>query len=135
MLKVTLDTNILVSAIIAKGNEFEILKKAKSGKIELIFSLEILKEFKSVISRPKFGFSEEQVNNALKQMISISTIITPTSKLNVVKEDLADNRILECAEAGNADYIVSGDSHLLNLKEYKSIKIIRASEMMKIIEN
>jgi len=133
MLKVTLDTNILVSAIIAKGNEFEILKKAKSGKIELIFSLEILKEFKSVISRHKFGFSDEQVNNALKQIMSISSIVAPTSKLNVVKEDLADNRILECAEAGNVEYIVSGDSHLLNLKEYKSIKIIRASEILKMI--
>ena len=133
MLKVTLDTNILVSATIAKGNEFEILRQAKLGKIELILSLQILKEFKGVISRPKFGFSEEQASNALKQMISISTIVAPTSKLNVIKKDLADNRILECAEAGNVDYIVSGDHHLLNLKRYKSIKIVRAPEIIKMI--
>ena len=62
MLKVTADTNTLVSATIAKGNEFELLKLAYEGKIELILSPSILKELREVISRPKFGFSEQQIS-------------------------------------------------------------------------
>lgn len=133
MLKVTTDTNTLVSAAIAKGNEFEMLKLAYEGKIELVLSPSILQEFREVISRAKFGFSEEQVSNVFKQIISISTIIMPSVKLDIIKEDPADNKILECAESGNINYIVSGDKHLLNLKSYKNIQIVRTSEILKII--
>ena len=56
MIKITADTNTLVSATIAKGNEFELLKLAKEGKIKLILSLGILNEFKNVISRAKFSY-------------------------------------------------------------------------------
>lgn len=87
MLKVTADSNILVSAAIAKGNEFELLKLAYEGKIEFVLSPSILKEFREVISRPKFGFSEEQVSNVFKQIINTSTIVTPSIKLDIVKED------------------------------------------------
>lgn len=133
MLKVTADTNVLVSATIAKGNEFELLKLAYGGKIELILSPSILKEFREVISRTKFGFSEQQVNSIFKQIINICTIVTPSIKLDVVKEDPSDNKILECAETGKVEYIVSGDNHLLKLKAYGNIQIIRTFEMLKII--
>lgn len=135
MLKITTDTNTLISAAIAKGNEFELLKLAYEGKIELILSPSILKEFREVISRPKFGFSEEQVSNVFKQIFNISTLVVPSIKLDVIKEDPSDNRILECAETGKADYIVSGDRHLLNLKKYKNIKVVRTFEILKIIKN
>ena len=135
MLKVTADSNILVSAAIAKGNEFELLKLAYEGKIEFVLSPSILKEFREVISRPKFGFSEEQVSNVFKQTINISTIVTPSIKLDIVKEDPSDNKILECAETGKADYIISGDYHLLKLKKYGNMQIIKTFEMLKIISN
>ena len=132
MLKITADTNILVSAAIAKGNEFEILRFAKLGKIELILSMNILKEFKDVISRPKFGFSEEQVSSAFKHILSICTIVVPSAKLDIIKEDPDDNKILECADAGKVDYIVSGDGHLLNLEDYNGIKIVKAGYILKL---
>ena len=133
MLKVTPDTNTLVSAVISKGNEFELLRLAHAGKIEMILSLQILKEFKEVISRKKFGFSNEQINRVLKSIINISAIIMPSNKIDLIKEDPADNKILECAESGKADYIVSGDYHLLHLKEYKEIKIVKTSYVLKMI--
>ena len=133
MLKVTADTNTLVSAAIAKGNEFELLKFAYEGKIELILSPSILKEFREVIARPKFGFSEQQISNMFKQIINIITIVMPSIRLDVVKEDPSDNKILECAETGKVDYIVSGDNHLLKLKAYGNIQIIKTFEMLKII--
>lgn len=129
MIKATLDTNVLVSAAIVKGNEYEILKLAKLGKIKLILSLDILKEFKEVISREKFGFSSLIVDEIVKNILNISEIVVTKEKLDIIKMDSDDNRILECALAGNVDYIISGDNHLLNLKEFRSIKIVRASEI------
>ena len=134
MLKITADTNTLISAAIAKGNEFELLKLVRDGKIKLILSPYILQEFKEVISRAKFGFSEEQINNAVKQMINICEIIMPLSKIGIIRDDPQDNMILECAETGYADYIVSGDEHLLSIKEYKGIKILKSGEILKLIE-
>jgi len=125
MLKVTADTNILVSSTIAKGKEYELLKLAKLGNIGLFLSPQILNEFKEVISRPKFGFSQEQINKSLKQIINIANIVMPSKKIDIIRDDPSDNMILECAEAGKADYIVSGDKHLLSLGEYSRIKIVK----------
>ena len=133
MLKITADTNTLISATITKGNEFELLRLAKLRKIELILSPHILKEFREVISRPKFGFSQEQIINSFKQIISISTIIMPSNKINIIKDDPEDNRVLECAEAGKVDYIVSGDDHLLKFKKYKDINIVRTKFILDVI--
>ncbi len=131
MLKVTADTNILVSAVIAEGNEFKLLELAKEGKIKLILSPAILLEFKNVISREKFGFSQKQIISILKQIISICEMVVPALKVDAIKDDPIDNMVLECAEAGKAEYIVSGDEHLLKLKEYKGIKIVTTQEILK----
>lgn len=128
MLRVVVDTNVFVSATIVQGKQFEILKLAKLGKIKLITSPDILKEFEEVISREKFGFSKEQVSLAMKQILEIAEIIIPQHKLNIIKDDPDDNIILECALESGADYIISGDTHLLDLKEYKDIRIVNATE-------
>ena len=130
MLNITADTNTLVSATITKGNEFELLKSVKSGEIRLTLSPPILEEFKKVISRPKFGFSEEQIDDVFKRIVNISGIVLPETKVDVIKNDPPDNMVLECAYAAKADYIISGDKHLLNLKEYKNIKIITTSAFL-----
>ena len=134
MLKITCDTNTLISATISKGNEFKLLRLVKQRKIELILSLQILKEFKDVISRPKFGFSQKQINSALKNIIDISTIIMPSIRLNIVKDDPDDNIILECAIAGNVEYLVSGDKHLLDLEHYNRIKNVRTGFILDNLE-
>nr|MBA4405238.1 putative toxin-antitoxin system toxin component, PIN family [Nanoarchaeum sp.] len=134
MLRVTADTNILVSATICAGNEYELLKLAKLGKIKLMLSPHILAEFKGVISRPKFGFNDKQISEVSKQLLMVSEVVMPNIKVNVIKEDPADNHVLECALSGKADYIVSGDKHLLDLKKYEKVKIFRTWAMLKIIK-
>ena len=128
MLRVVLDTNVLVSATITQGKQFEFLKLAKLGKIKIVTSPSIVEEFKEVISREKFGFSKEQVSVAIKQILEIAEIVIPQHKLNVIREDIDDNVVLECALESNADFIVSGDFHLLELKSYQNIKIVNATE-------
>ena len=128
MLRVVLDTNVLVSATITQGKQFEFLELAKLGKIKIVTSPSIVEEFKEVISREKFGFSKEQVSVAIKQILEIAEIVIPQHKLNVIREDIDDNVVLECALESNADFIVSGDFHLLELKSYQNIKIVNATE-------
>lgn len=128
MLKVVPDTNVLVSAAIVHGKQFELLKLAKLGKIKLITSPDIIREFEEVISRKKFGFSRQQISGAVKQILEIAEIIIPQHKLDIVKEDADDNIILECSAESQADFIISGDYHLLSLKQYKNIKIVNTTE-------
>jgi len=134
MLRVTAYTNILISAVIYEGNEYRLVKLAKLGKIKLVLSLEILKEFRDVISRPKFGFSMEQTDNVIEQIINLCEIVFPKIKFFAIKEDPDDNIILECAFAGKADYIVSGDKHLLELKKFKNIPIIKTSQFLELLK-
>ncbi len=133
MLNFVFDTNVLVSALIStKGNPAMLLDKV--GKSYTLFiSKDILTELEAVISRDKFGFTEEEVNTIIEAIISFSEVINPEIKLDVIKSDPDDNKILECAVACGASYIVSGDNHLLELKEYGKIKIITPKAALGLI--
>lgn len=135
MIRAVADTNILVSAFISKGNEHQFLKHAKAGNFEHITSIQILKEFKEVIARPKFRLSSWQINDAIKKLIGISEIIMTVTKLHFIKEDPDDDKILEAAVDGNADFIISGDRHLLKIPEYRGIRIVRTAEFLQILQN
>ena len=132
MLKLTLDTNVLVSATIIEGKQYEILKLVKLGKVKLVISAEIIEEFKEVISREKFGFSEEQVDEAVREILDITEIVIPQVKIDAIKEDPDDKIVLECALEGEVDYIISGDEHLLGLGSYQNIKIVNASKFFEL---
>lgn len=134
MIRAVLDTNILVSATITRGNEFQLLKLAKEGKYELILSLDILEEFEGVISRARFGFTENVIEGVVDNVIEIARIVDPKEKLRVIKEDPDDNKFLECALKGDVDYIVSGDKHLLDLKEFKGMEIVKSRRLLGILE-
>ncbi|MFQ5888074.1 MAG: putative toxin-antitoxin system toxin component, PIN family [Candidatus Hydrothermarchaeales archaeon] len=60
-------------------------------------------------------------------------MLAPEKSISAIIEDDSDNRVLECAVSGGADYIVSGDKHLLKLKNHETTKIVTASEMLKIL--
>ena len=136
MIKVVLDTNNLISALGWKeGNSRKILELCIFGKHKLIESADLIKEFISVISRPKFNFiNEEEKNQFLVFLLQISTLVEPKIKLNVIKDDPKDDIVIECAVEGKVDYIISGDQHLLKLKEFKGIKIVTAKDFLEIIK-
>ncbi len=134
MLKFVLDTNVLVSALIStRGNPALLLDKAAES-YTLFISKDILKEFEAVISRDKFDFTDEEINTIIEAVVSFSEVVNPAIKLDVIKSDPDDNKILECAVACEASYIVSGDRHLLELKEYSGIKIITPKAALELLE-
>ncbi|NJD77932.1 MAG: putative toxin-antitoxin system toxin component, PIN family [Candidatus Methanoperedens sp.] len=124
MLKFVLDTNVFVSALMSKrGNPALLLDRVKKS-YTLFISKDILSELKDVISREKFGYTEEEINTFIDAIISFSEIVNPEVKIDAIKTDPDDNKILECAVTSGASYIVSGDRHLLELTKYGKIKII-----------
>jgi putative PIN family toxin of toxin-antitoxin system len=132
MIKVVLDTNVLVSAILFGGNPEKVLNMAAEKKIEMLISSQILEEFMNVLQN-KFGFSQDITELSASEIKEISTLVMPTQRLNVIKEKDADNRVLECAVEGKAQYIVTGDTkHLQPLKEYKGIRILSPAQFGEI---
>lgn len=132
MIRLVLDTNTLISAVGWRDSkQRKILEACLFKEYLLIESAELLEEFVTVISRPKFSFvSEEQKNEFVTRLISHCEIVEPKKKLNIIKQDPADNKILECSLEGKADYIITGDQHLLNLRQFGKTAILTASEFL-----
>lgn len=135
MIRLVIDTNVFVSALISTKSIPALLLDEVGKKYTLFISKEILGEVEDVISRKKFGFSTQKISSAMEAILSFSEIINPGIKVDVIKSDPDDNKILECAITCKASYIVSGDSHLLDLREYWSIKIINPKTALELLNN
>ena len=125
--KVFLDTNILISALGWKGKPRVIFEKCLHGELELVTSPNQIEELKRVMDYPKFSFTEEQKVTFVSIILEIATMVEISGKIKVITEDPDDDAMLETAIVGNVDYLVSGDPHLLKLKEFAKVKIITAS--------
>ena len=97
-------------------------------------SLPILDEIRDVLQRPKFGLSSEQALALVEELHDLCQIVTPTGRARAVLADPDDDMVLECAAAAGADLIVSGDSHLLELGQWRNIPILSPAEFVKQIE-
>lgn len=129
MTRVVLDTNVLLSAVIFGGKPEQIISLARAGRIELFTSPAILAELAGVLIS-KFQFSPEMAAEAVGEIGGVATLVRPRRKVNTIREDDADNRVLECALAAKTDYIVSGDRHLLGMRCYKGIAILTPTEFL-----
>ena len=128
-----LDTNIFISGIFWKGSSNKILIAWKEGKFNLVTSLEIINEITRVLKDFKISLSDEMNKEWINLIIKNSIIAEPKERVDIIKDDPKDNIFIETAMAGNAEYIVSQDNHLLKIKEFKEIKILSPEEFNKII--
>ena len=132
MIRVLSDTNIIISSVFWRGNPYEVVRRGVLGEYQLVISAEILDEVVNKL-RNKFQFPEENIQELIDILMTYAHVIEPTSKFDVVR-DKKDNKIIECAFDGKADYIVTGDPDLLILKEFREIKIVKAKDFLKEIE-
>lgn len=132
--KVVVDTNVFVSAALLKGTSSALMEYWKDSKFVLLFSADIFDEYFEVIARPKFGQEEKAIRELVELLTEKGIVVEPKITLNVVRHDPDDNKFLECAVVGDADFIISGDHHLLTLHEYRGIKILRIAEFLHEIE-
>ena len=129
MIRVVIDTNVIISALyFSKGNPWRIVTSAIEGNIRNITSEFILDEVRHVLEN-KFLWQSPKIEKAILQIELFSEIVYPKKSLVVIPY-APDNRILECSLAGQADYIISGDHHLTDLKEFQGITIINPSSFI-----
>ena len=130
--RVVLDTNVVVSAHL-KGDGFErhVLDLVLAGKLHLVVSQQILEEYEGVLCRSKFGIDRKQVRRSLDLLRAAARIVRPHRALKVTR-DPADNRFLECAEAGKADYLVTGNKRDFPGK-WRQTQIVNARELLEWI--
>jgi putative PIN family toxin of toxin-antitoxin system len=129
-IRVLLDTNIYISALGWSGKPKIIFEKCLSGEFELITSAEQLDELIRVMDYSKFKFTLDQKQNMLGIISSIAIFVEIPRKLKVIEDDPDDDVILETAVVGNVDFLITGDPHLLKIKEFAKIKIVTANEFL-----
>ncbi|HLC78461.1 MAG TPA: putative toxin-antitoxin system toxin component, PIN family [Candidatus Nanoarchaeia archaeon] len=133
-MKITTDTNVLISSTFWEGVSDKIMQKVENKEVELILSRELINEFMEVLDydeiKDKIKDKNLKVRRSVEKIISISTIVEPSQKFEIVKDDLDDNMVINCAVEGNVDYVVTQDEHLLKIKEFKGIKIVKPEEFL-----
>ena len=138
-MRLTLDTNVLVSAFISKNGQPAALLDAilLLPDARVILSEPILNEFEAVLSRAevraRFQYSIEEVAEVIDQIKRASIMVQITSNFRVVKADPSDDIVINTAWDGQADYIVSGDDHLKKLKKFRGVRIVTPASMLSII--
>ncbi len=131
-LRVVIDTNVFISGLNFGGKPGEVLDLLIKEEMEVLVSPFILSELGSIL-REKFGWADEQVTRVLSLIEAKAIEVQPEQRISVIKEKDADNRILECAVAGEADYIISGDKrHILPLKKYSGIRILSPDAFLRV---
>ena len=131
-MRIVLDTNIFVSGIFWKGSSHKIIANWREGKFILVTSLEAVSEIIKVLKDFKIKLSDTMVKEWVDLIVRNSILVEPKEKIVIIKDNPKDDIFIETAVAGNVDYIVSQDKHLLKLKEFRGIKIINPEEFNKI---
>ena len=131
--RVVIDTNVFVSGLNFAGKPGEVLELFVKGDIDVIISPFILSEVERIL-RERFEWSEGNIHRILNRIKRQTILVHPKLKVTIIKWKDDDNRILECAIEGRAQYLISGDKkHLLPLKEYQMTKILSPAEFLRVL--
>ncbi|MBI4310512.1 MAG: putative toxin-antitoxin system toxin component, PIN family [Chloroflexi bacterium] len=128
-MRVVVDTNVVVSRFLnPAGTPARVLALARANAFQLLASSAILEEYREALLRGRLmrrhGRSREEIVLDIERLRRLAVVVEPKTRLHVIAEDPSDNKFLECAVGGEADYIVSGDRHLLALGRYGGIEIL-----------
>lgn len=135
-MKAVLDTNVLISSVIATGVPHSIVVDGFKGQYTIIVSVETLTEFRETLLKypDRFHLDQEEVQEEVETIRYFAEFVDPNQDFTAVEQDPDDNKFLEAAVAGNVDYIVSGDSHLLELESFQNIEIVEPRTFHDILQ-
>jgi len=137
LIKIVVDANLFASALIKPdSNPGNILELIKQNEVELVISPSVIKEIKRILLYPKIQKyhqkTAQQLDTFFNDLLIFAWVVEGQAEIDVIQTDPTDNKYLACALEGEADYIVSGDRHLLDLGLYQGIKLIKAKAFLKI---
>lgn len=130
MNRIVFDTKIYISSFFWKGASYKSILHTIESNFKIFVSEAIIKEIKRVLARD-FNLEEKTIDEFARGILMFADLIEARQKIDFITDDPDDNRILECAVAGKADYIVTQDKHLLKIEEYKDIKIVMPEAFLK----
>ncbi|MFQ5932590.1 MAG: putative toxin-antitoxin system toxin component, PIN family [Nitrospiraceae bacterium] len=132
-MRVVLDTNVLISALLFTGIASELVPLWQKGTITVLLSREILEEYLRVLAYPKFQLSQGEIKGLIEEeLLPFVQVIKPGTRVNVVKRDPSDNKFLECAVGGKADTVISGDKELLAIRHYRGVRVRSPSRFLAV---
>ncbi len=136
-MKVVIDTNVVVSRFLnPAGTPARVLALAEASAFQLVASAAILEEYRRTLLYERImrrhRRSMEEVERAVTRLRAVALLLEPKTRLHVIAEDPSDDKFLECAVEGEADYIVSGDRHLLGLGRYQGIEILPPAAFVRV---
>jgi putative PIN family toxin of toxin-antitoxin system len=137
-MRVVLDANVLVSVLISRrGAPGKILDAWENERFDLVVSPSILAELERVVHYPKiqekYMLPLEYIQRFLRLIGDQTVMVNPAEEIHIIQVDASDNRYLECARAGDASYLVTGDKHLLELGEYEGIVILPPAGFLAVL--
>ena len=137
-MRVVADTNTVISGLLWHGNPRRVLDAARSRTLQLFTSASLLAELDEVLQRQKFAQRLSLAGVTSRELVlgyaALATLVQPAAIDPTVPDDPDDDAVLACAVAAEAEAIVSGDGHLLELKEYGSIPILTTAQLLSKIE-
>jgi putative PIN family toxin of toxin-antitoxin system len=131
MLRVVVDTNVYISAIFWGGKPRHVIDLGRDGKIQIFTSEDIEQEILDKLMT-KFGLNSDDAGMVMADFSTFTKPIRISRRIHVVKDDPDDDKFIECAMECDAEFIISGDKHLLNMKKYEGIDIINAATFTKL---
>jgi putative PIN family toxin of toxin-antitoxin system len=135
IIRVVLDTNVLISALLFKGELTRMVGLWQRGKMIPIISKETFDELRTVLEYPKFSLSRAEIKSLIEQeILPFFEVVNVSKHVKGACRDPGDDKFISCAISANADYIVTGDRDLSDLKKYQSVRIIHASDFIKMVD-
>jgi len=132
---VVLDTNVLISALLFKGELSGIVGLWQKGKIIPIISKETFDELRAVLEYPKFSLSPAEIKSLIEhEILPFFEVVNVSKHIKGACRDPGDDKFISCAISASADWIVTGDKDLFDLEKYQSIRIVHASDFIKMYD-
>jgi len=136
-MRAVLDTNVLISGVIATGVPHKLLLKGFNHEYQIIVSVETLTEFRETLRKypERFHMDEDEVQKEVETIRYFAEFVSPQENITAVDDDPDDDKFLEAAVAGEVDYLVSGDGHLLSLDSFRGINIVEPRTFYELLDD
>ena len=132
-MKIVCDTNVLISGVLFGGHARKILQLASRGVLINFLSPDILREVEDVLRRSRFGLRPDHVLEIVALFKDTFEIVIPSLRVQAIQSDPEDNHVIEAALAARAEFIISGDKHLLKLTEWKGLHVVSPGQFIETI--
>ena len=133
--RVVLDTSVLISSLLFRGEVSKLVDLWKKGAFIPVISKGTFEELETVLDYPKFGLSkEEKVEMIAEEILPFFEVVEVRQEVKGICRDPADDKFISCAVSAGADFIVTGDKDLMEIKKYRSVKVLSASDFLEMMD-